>query len=188
MMRLQGRMSVTVCLITSPLFQERFQSEKMDRIVPHHPLRGEEVEMLVRDVLNSKGFGAIYIRHDATVREALALFVPHNIGSLPVVDARGRLVGIFTERDVLVRMYEDDAQLIDRRIEEVMSPAPITCTPLESIHEVRGKLGRYRVGQLPVVDGEEVVGIVTVGDLVQATYEEVEDENRHLFDYVSGRA
>jgi CBS domain-containing protein len=143
--------------------------------------------MLVRDVLNSKGFGAIYIRHDATVREALALFVPNNIGSLPVVDARGRLVGIFTERDVLRRMYDDDAHLIHRRVEEVMTPDPITCTPLEPIQEVRGKLSRHRVGQLPVLDGEEVVGIVTVGDLVQATYEEVEAENRHLFDYVCGR-
>jgi CBS domain-containing protein len=144
--------------------------------------------MLVRDVLNSKGFGAIYIRHDATVREALALFVPNNIGSLPVVDARGRLVGIFTERDVLRRMYDDDAHFTHRRIEEVMTPDPITCTPLESIHEVRGKLSRYRIGQLPVLDGEEVVGIVTVGDLIQATNEEVVDENRHLFDYVCGRA
>jgi CBS domain-containing protein len=143
--------------------------------------------MLVRDLLNSKGFGAIYIRHDATVKEALALFVPHNIGSLPVVDARGRLVGIFTERDVLHRMHEDDGQLIDRRVEDVMTPAPITCTPLEPIHEVKEKLSRYSVGQLPVLDGEEVVGIVTVGDLIKATNDEVEDENRHLFDYVCGR-
>ena len=144
--------------------------------------------MLVRDVLNDKGFGAIYIRRDATVKEALALLVPHNIGSLPVVDPQGRLVGIFTERDVLRRVHEDDANLRYRRLEEVMTPDPITCTPLESIHEVRGKLSRYRVGQLPVLDGEEVIGIVTVGDLVKATYEEVEAENRHLFNYVCGRA
>jgi CBS domain-containing protein len=160
----------------------------MDRILPHRPLRGEEVQMLVRDLLNSKGFGAIYIRHDAMVKEALALFVPHNIGSLPVVDSQGRLVGIFTERDVLYRMYEDDGHLIHRRIEEVMTPDPITCTPLESIQEVRGKMSRNRVGQLPVLDGEEVVGIVTAGDLLQATYEQVEDENRYLFNYVCGRA
>ena len=86
--------------------------------------------MLVRDVLNDKGFGAIYIRRDATVKEALALLVPHNIGSLPVVDARGRLVGIFTERDVLHKAYEDYENLTRRRIEEVMTPDPITCTPL----------------------------------------------------------
>ncbi len=144
--------------------------------------------MLVRDVLNDKGFGAIYIRRDATVKEALALLVPHNIGSLPVVDARGRLVGIFTERDVLRRVHEGDADLTHRRIEEVMTPGPITCTPLESIHAVRGKLSQYRVGQLPVLNGEEVVGIVTVGDLVKATYEQVEAENQHLLDYVCGRA
>ena len=144
--------------------------------------------MLVRDVLNDKGFGAIYIRRDATVKEALALLVPHNIGSLPVVDARGRLVGIFTERDVLHKAYEDYENLTRRRIEEVMTPDPITCTPLESIHEVRGKLSRHRVGQLPVLDGEELIGIVTVGDLVEATYEQVEAENRHLLDYVCGRA
>ena len=49
-------------------------------------------------------------------------------------------------------------------------------------------MSRHRVGQLPVLDGEELIGIVTVGDLVEATYEQVEAENRHLLDYVCGRA
>ena len=57
--------------------------------------------MLVRDVLKAKGRRVISIGPEATVKEALALFVEHNIGSLPVVEASGQLIGIFSERDVL---------------------------------------------------------------------------------------
>ncbi len=144
--------------------------------------------MLVRDVLKAKGRGAIYVYCEATVKEALALFVPHNIGSLPVVDSQGRLVGIFTERDVLHKLYEDYENLPRRRIREVMTPDPFTCSSNDSVHEVMGQMSRHRVGQLPVRDGDELVGVITVSDLIKAMYEQVETENRHLFAYLYGRA
>ena len=126
--------------------------------------------MLVRHVLQAKGWGAIYLDCNATVEEALGLFVPHNIGSLPVVDARGRLIGIFTERDVLHRVHEDYEHLRGRQIREVMS-----------------RMSQHRVGQLPVLDGDELAGLVTVGDLIQAMYEQIETENQHMLTYVYGR-
>ena len=144
--------------------------------------------MLVRDVLRAKGHGAIYVRCDATVKEALALFVPHKIGSLPVVNTQGQLVGIFTERDVLHKVYEDYENLPRRRVREVMTRDPVTCALGDSVQEVMGQMSRHRVGQIPVLDGDELVGIVTVGDLVTAMYEQVEAENQHLFEYVYGRA
>jgi CBS domain-containing protein len=57
--------------------------------------------MLIRDVLNEKGRRVISIGPEASVKQALALFVEHNIGSLPVVEASGQVIGIFSERDVL---------------------------------------------------------------------------------------
>jgi CBS domain-containing protein len=144
--------------------------------------------MLVRDVLKSKGRRVIHIHPEASVREALALFVEHNIGSLPVVDASGALVGIYSERDVLFSVHEDCESFHRRSIRDVMTPDPITCAPDDAVHEVMGKITQFRVGQLPVVEQGRLIGVVSVGDLIKSMYERVENENRHLLTYLYGPA
>ncbi len=142
--------------------------------------------MLVRDVLKAKGRGVIQIGPKANVTEALALLVPHNIGSLPVVDDEGNLVGIFTERDVLRGAHENCESFLRMRIEDVMTRDPIICEPDEIVHEVMGKMSHHQVGQLPVVENGELVGVVSVGDLNKTMYERVEAENQHLLTYLYG--
>jgi CBS domain-containing protein len=142
--------------------------------------------MQIRDVLKTKGGGVIQIGPDATVREAIALLVGHNIGSLPVVAAGGRLVGIFTERDVL-RGNDRDCEGFHRaRVGDVMTPSPHTCDAHENVHDAMGKMSAHAIGQLPVLDGDELVGVVSVGDVVKLMYEKVEAENRHLLEYLYG--
>jgi hypothetical protein len=92
--------------------------------------------MLVRDVLKAKGRRVISIGPEATVKAALALFVEHNIGSLPVVKASGQLIGIFSERDVLYGDHHDSERFHRRLIEEVMTPDPLTCSPEETVLEM----------------------------------------------------
>jgi CBS domain-containing protein len=144
--------------------------------------------MLVRDVLKAKGQRVISIGPEATVKAALALFVEHNIGSLPVVKASGQLIGIFSERDVLYGDHHDSERFHHRCIKEVMTSNPITCGPEDTLAEAMGKMARHHVGQLPVVDGSELVGLVSIGDLVKSLYEQLEAENRHLMDYLYGRS
>lgn len=144
--------------------------------------------MLVRDVLKTKGRRVIHIHPEATVRDALALFVEHNIGSLPVVNAEGELIGIFSERDVLFGVHEDCESFHRRVIKDVMTADPITCTPEEVVHEVMGKITQFRVGQLPVVQEGRLIGVVSVGDLIKSMHERVEAENRHLLSYLYGPA
>jgi CBS domain-containing protein len=142
--------------------------------------------MLVREVLKAKSRGVITIRPEATVQEALALFVENNIGSLPVVDLEGHLVGIFSERDVLYGVHEDCVTFGSRHIRDVMTPNPITCAPGEMVHEVMGRISQYGVGQLPVVENDRLVGVVSVGDLIRSMYDRVDTENRHLMTYLYG--
>jgi len=143
--------------------------------------------MTVRDVLKAKGRAVIQIPPEATVREALALFVEHNIGSLPVVDASGQLVGIFSERDVLFGLHENCESFHKQTMAEVMTSPVLTCESDDAVHEVMGTMSRHRVGQLPVVSGGSLVGVVSVGDLIKAMHEKVESENRHLMNYVYGQ-
>jgi CBS domain-containing protein len=142
--------------------------------------------MQVRDVLRSKNRAVVTIQPEASVADALDLLVPHNIGSLPVVDGRGRLVGIFTERDVLRGVHHDCESFTRARIRNVMTEEPITCAPDDVVHEVMGKMSQHQVGQLPVVEGGEVVGVVSVGDVIKSMYEKVEAENQHLLAYLYG--
>jgi CBS domain-containing protein len=142
--------------------------------------------MHVRDVLKAKGREVVCVREDETVADAIARLVRHNIGSVPVVDDEGHLVGIFTERDVLRGVHEGCAEFLRDRIADVMTPHPYVCELGDNVHEVMGKMSDHAVGQLPVVDGDEVVGVVSVGDVVKLLYEKVEAENRHLLEYLYG--
>ncbi len=142
--------------------------------------------MLVRHVLEARGRPVISVRPEAPVKEALALFVIHEIGSVPVVDRSGKLIGIFTEREVLYGDFGDSEQFHRRRIAEVMTREPITCSPDHPISEVMEEMSYYRVGQMPVVDRGVLVGLVSVGDLIKSLHDQLENENQHLTAYIHG--
>jgi CBS domain-containing protein len=142
--------------------------------------------MLVRDVLKTKGREVVIVGPAATVAEAVGRLVEHNIGSLPVVDEAGHLVGIFTERDVLRGVDRGCDAFLKARVGDVMTPGPHTCDPEDNVHDVMGKMADHKVGQLPVEDQGRVTGLVSVGDVIKLLFEQVENENRHLLQYLYG--
>ncbi len=142
--------------------------------------------MLVSHVLDARGRQVISVGPEAPVKHALALFVMHGIGSVPVVDSSGKLLGIFTERDVLFGDFGDAKRFHQRRVGEVMTHDPITCSPDDSISDVMEEMSRNRVGQMPVLRNGELIGVVSVGDLIKSLHEEVETENQHLTAYIHG--
>jgi CBS domain-containing protein len=142
--------------------------------------------MQVRDILKAKG-GAVYsIGADASVADAVARMVQHNIGSLPIVDDDRHLVGIFTERDVLRGTDRDCDSFSKSQIRDVMTHSPVSCNLDDDVHLVMGKMSEYRVGQLPVLLNEQLVGLISIGDVVKNLYEKVEAENQHLLAYIHG--
>jgi CBS domain-containing protein len=142
--------------------------------------------MFISSVLDQKARRLITIGPEATVKEALALFVEHSIGSLPVVGVSGKLIGIFTERDVLYGDHRDPERFHHQSIREVMTPDPITCRPDDAVHAVMGKMSQHKVGQLPVVDEGMVVGVVSVGDLIRALCDHAEAANQQLTAFLYG--
>ncbi len=142
--------------------------------------------MRVDNVLGAKEGRLISIAPEASVKEALALFVEHNIGSQPVVDASAKLVGNFTERDVLHGDQRDPERFHRQLIKEVMTPNPLTCSSNDAVHEVMGKMSRSHVGQLPVVDEGKLVGLVSVGDLIKSLYNHAEAANQQLTAFLYG--
>ena len=104
--------------------------------------------MLVRDVLESKGRRMVTIDCDATVTEAIAKLVQNNIGSLPVVEGEGRLIGIFSERDVLRIIHNRGEGFGRLPICDVMTRNPVTCQLDDDVDDRDGQDERpaYRQG------------------------------------------
>jgi CBS domain-containing protein len=142
--------------------------------------------MLVRDVLESKGRRVISIEAQATVSEAVAMLVQNNIGSLPVVDPAGKLVGVFSERDVLRLIHSRGEGFGRLRISEVMTPGPITCSLEDQVDDVMGKMSERHIAKVPVLSSEQLVGVISVGDVIKVLYDKVHTENQHLRSYIHG--
>ena len=142
--------------------------------------------MLVRDVLESKGRRVISIEAQATVSEAVAMLVQNNIGSLPVVDPAGKLVGVFSERDVLRLIHSRGEGFGRLRVSDVMTPGPITCSLEDQVDDVMGKMSERHIAKVPVLSSEQLVGVISVGDVIKVLYDKVHTENQHLRSYIHG--
>lgn len=129
--------------------------------------------MLVEDIMNKK---LITIKPTDTLRLAMLLTAQHRIRHLPVVDDSGKLVGIVSDRDLReagpsrFETKEND-EIFSRKIEEIMKRNVITAHPLDFVEEAAYELYKNRIGCLPVVDGDELKGIITDTDILYTLVE-----------------
>jgi CBS domain-containing protein len=100
----------------------------------------------------------------ASVRDACRLMAEHRCGSVLVVDG-GRLLGIFTEGDAVERVFACGRDPDQTLLDEVMTPEPDTIGPNQSVDEVIRRMDEFGYRHLPVVDGREVVGVLSIRDL-----------------------
>ncbi|MCE4627970.1 MAG: CBS domain-containing protein [Desulfurococcales archaeon] len=108
----------------------------------------------------------VTVTPDETVYEAAVKMAELGVGALPVIDEEGRLVGIFTERDLLVRVVAKGLDPTKIRVGEVMTPNPVTVGPDEPVEEALRLMAKIRARHLPVVDEKgRLVGIVSIRDL-----------------------
>ncbi len=118
-----------------------------------------------------------------SVRQVVGILAERRIGAIPVIDG-GRVVGIFSERDVLYRLADQGAACLDQPIEKVMTAPPITVDPRTSTLEALGLMTRRRIRHLPVVDNGHMCGFVSIGDLVKSRMDEISHEAEALRDYI----
>ncbi|MDB5348780.1 MAG: putative signal-transduction protein containing cAMP-binding and domain [Planctomycetota bacterium] len=142
--------------------------------------------MRVRDVLRQKGNRIISIGTEATISDAISELVSNNIGSLPVIDLDGGLVGILSERDVLRAIHEHGLAFGQAKVSDVMTRDPQSSDLDQDVEEVMGKMSHFRIAKVPVLCDSKLCGIVSVGDVIKVLYENVRSENQHLMSYIQG--
>jgi CBS domain-containing protein len=142
--------------------------------------------MHVRDVLKTKAGRVISIDPEASVSEAIARLVQNNIGSLPVLDVEGRVMGMFSERDVLRCVHQHGEGVGRMCVTQFMTSDPVTCDLDDDVNEVMGKMTYRRIAKVPVIHHDKLVGIISVGDVIKVLYDQVASENQHLMTYIHG--
>ena len=139
----------------------------------------------VSDILEQKGREVLSIEGEATVFEAIKRMVEANVGSLLVFEG-GRLAGIVTERDYLRRVALEGRTEKETPVREVMSSPLVYVTPETSLDECMAVVTERRIRHLPVLsDNRDVLGIVSIGDLVKYRSRQQDVQIRLLTDYIS---
>src|SRR5436190_18603472 len=144
------------------------------------------MQATVDAILKEKGTRVWTIPGDATVFEAIQLMAARNIGALVVVSSRN-IEGIFTERDYTrkVALYGKSSK--DTLVSEILSPNLVVAAPDSTVEECMRLMTENRVRHLPVLEREELVGIVSIGDLVNWTINAQNVEILQLHNYISGQ-
>jgi CBS domain-containing protein len=140
----------------------------------------------VSDILRGKGTDVLKIEGSATVFEALEKLVEKNVGSILVTDG-GEVVGIMTERDYLRKIAIKGRTSYDTKVHEIMTSPLVYVTPETTVEETMAIMTDRRIRHLPVVENDDVVGILSIGDVVKYQSREQSFQIQYLTDYISGR-
>ena len=146
-----------------------------------------ELTTPINAVLRRKA-GAIWsTQPDVTVYQAIEMMADKQVGALPVMEA-GKLVGIISERDYARKIILKGRSSKETAVSEIMSSPVISVSPQHTVGDCMRIITENRVRHLPVVDGGEMVGMISIGDLVNWIINEQQETIRHLEAYISGVA
>lgn len=140
--------------------------------------------MLIREILASKDSAEIFnIAPNATVAEAVKRMVENTIGSLVVME-KGVMVGYITERNVIHGMAEKGCALAEIQVSEVMDKEPFVGSPEDSVDYARDVMTKNRISHLVVMDGDKLLGVISLHDIAKASLKYAHYENELLKRYI----
>jgi CBS domain-containing protein len=138
---------------------------------------------LVKHLLADKPPGFVAVSPDTTVFKALQIMAEKDIGAMPVLDA-GKLVGLLSERDYARKVAVLDRSVNDIAVREIMTHKVLCVTPNHSAEECMALMTEKRCRHLPVIEGKELIGILSIGDLVKETITEQQLVIKQLEHYI----
>jgi CBS domain-containing protein len=155
----------------------------LDCLLEINPI-GEEV-MSVSHILGVKGRAVITAVPHEHVQDTAQKLAKNRIGALIVVDDKGGIVGIVSERDIVRALAEQGASAMKQPVSAIMSKAVKTCKPGDSETDLMTLMTTNRIRHLPVVEGGKLAGMISIGDIVKFRIEAIEREAEEMKSYIS---
>jgi CBS domain-containing protein len=143
--------------------------------------------MLVGQILATKGSKVVTTRPDATIADVAALLRREKIGAVVVMEG-GALSGIISERDLARGLADHGAELLEMKVAQLMTREVVTCAPEDHLDHLMQSMTTGRFRHLPVLRDGEMIGIISIGDVVKHRVDELEAETHQLHDYIAGSA
>jgi CBS domain-containing protein len=148
-------------------------------MAPHYRL-----VMRISDVIRRKGDLVVTIRPDETVERLIAVLDEHGIGALVVSEDGATVEGIVSERDVVRRLHREGADVLQRRVADIMTRDVHTSSPEDHLEELARQMTERRVRHVPVVEDGRLKAIVSIGDVVKQRIDELQTERDQLVGYI----
>ncbi|MCP8883848.1 CBS domain-containing protein [Devosia sp. XJ19-1] len=141
--------------------------------------------MHVDTILQTKGVAVHTLSKSGTLADAVALLNAHNIGAVVIVEDKGRIVGILSERDIVRQLGKSPTGALSLSIADCMTKDVVTAERTTTIDDVMERMTRRRIRHMPIADDGVLVGIISIGDVVKLKIAEVEHEAEALREYIS---
>ncbi len=141
--------------------------------------------MNVATILKQKGRSVATVPPTAILQEVAKRLAHRRIGALVVVGARGQIEGIVSERDIIRALSETGAACLDRPVAETMTRQVVTCQETDTLDELMAMMTQRRFRHLPVVTDGDLVGIISIGDVVKHHVAEIEMEATAMRAYIA---
>ena len=139
--------------------------------------------MTVRAILDSKGHQIESVEPDAKLAAAIKILAERKIGAVLVM-SKGRMEGILSERDIVRVLGERGARVLDEPVSAVMTRKVVSCRESDTVGAIMEMMTVGKFRHLPVLEGERVVGLISIGDIVKWRVREYEAEQEALRDYI----
>jgi CBS domain-containing protein len=140
--------------------------------------------MTVQSILARKGSDVATIAPTAKVSDAIKMLCERKIGALLITGAAGRITGIVSERDIVRTFGTHGAAALDMPLTEVMTRKVVTCEPTDKMPEIMELMTTGKFRHLPVLENDQLVGIISIGDVVKMRLAQLEHEQDALRDYI----
>lgn len=141
--------------------------------------------MIVRDVLTTKGTNVVTIRPTTSIADLVAELAAYRIGALVVSEDGSSVDGIISERDVVRALHSHGNAAMNLQVADVMTRDVRTCQPDDRVRDIARTMTDGRFRHLPVLSDGQLVGIVSIGDIVKKRIDELETEADQLMDYLT---
>lgn len=147
--------------------------------------------MKIADILRHKASTAgrdvpvVTIGPTGTISDVVSALAENNIGALPVVDD-GSLAGVVSERDIVRHLATSGAAILNRPVADLMTRDVVTCSTSDSVDSIAETMTAKRIRHMPVLDRGELIGIVSIGDVVLSRIRQLEHDRGQLEQYIAG--